>query len=157
MANASACHSTRHDGCGGRWVSEVDDEQRVFTSADVAALADAVALVAADIVDENGLVELARPLGNLMSRLAAAQTTFISEVLGARIALGHNVDDPELADELAAQALATTQELLPILERTTLYTWRRHLAAEVERALFPDGSAVETWWRVGRRWSVSST
>ena len=41
------------------------------------------------------------------------------------------------------QALATTQELLPILERTTLYTWRRHLAAEVERALFPDGSAVE--------------
>ncbi|HNM85981.1 MAG TPA: adenylate cyclase regulatory domain-containing protein [Mycobacterium sp.] len=122
---------------------EVDDEQRVFTSADVAALADAVALVAADIVDENGLVELARPLGNLMSRLAAAQTTFISEVLGARIALGHNVDDPELADELAAQALATTQELLPILERTTLYTWRRHLAAEVERALFPDGSAVE--------------
>lgn len=122
---------------------EVDDEQRVFTSADVAALADAVALVAADIVDENGLVELARPLGNLMSRLAAAQTTFISEVLGARIALGHNVDDPELADELATQALATTQELLPILERTTLYTWRRHLAAEVERALFPDGSAVE--------------
>ena len=94
-------------------------------------------------MDENGLVELARPLGNLMSRLAAAQTTFISEVLGARIALGHNVDDPELADELATQALATTQELLPILERTTLYTWRRHLAAEVERALFPDGSAVE--------------
>ena len=122
---------------------EVDDEQRVFTSADVAALADAVALIAADIVDENGLVELARPLGNLMSRLAAAQTTFISEVLGARIALGHNVDDPELAAQLADEALATTQELLPVLERTTLYTWRRHLAAEVERALFPDGSAVE--------------
>lgn len=122
---------------------EVDDEQRVFTSADVAALADAAALVAADIVDENSLVELARPLGNLMSRLAAAQTGFISEVLGERIASGHDVDDPRLADELAAEALATTQELLPILERTTLYTWRRHLAAEVERALFPSGSGLD--------------
>ncbi len=123
---------------------EVDDEQRVFTSADVAALADAAALVAADIVDENSLVELARPLGNLMSRLAAAQTTFISEVLGARIALGHNVDDPQLAAQLADEALATTQELLPVLERTTLYTWRRHLAAEVERALFPGGSGLDS-------------
>ena len=123
---------------------EVDDEQRVFTSADVAALADAVALVAADIVDENGLVELARPLGNLMSRLAAAQTTFISDVLGARIALGHSADDPELAAQLADEALATTQELLPVLERTTLYTWRRHLAAEVERALFPGGSGLDS-------------
>ena len=123
---------------------EVGDEQRVFTSADVAALTDAAGLLGADIVDRDGLVELARPLGNLMSRLAAAQTSFISEVLGARIAAGHKVEDPHLPDELAAQALITTRELLPVLERTTVYTWRRHLAAEVGRALFPNGSGPDS-------------
>ena len=123
---------------------EVGDEQRVFTSTDIAALTDAAGLIAADIVDDDGLVELARPLGNLMSRLAAAQTTFISEVLGARIAAGHTAEDPHLPDELAAQALITTRELLPVLERTTVYTWRRHLAAEVGRALFPNGSGPDS-------------
>ncbi len=122
---------------------EIDDEQRVFTSADVAALTDAAGLISADIVDDDGLVDLARPLGNLMSRLAAAQTSFISEVLGARIALGRKVDDPQLSDQLAAQALVTTRALLPVLERTTVYTWRRHLAAEVGRALLPDGSGLD--------------
>jgi adenylate cyclase len=122
---------------------EVDDEQRVFTSADVAALTDAAGLIAADIVDSDGLVELARPLGNLMSCLAAAQTNFISEVLGARIAVGRRVEDPQLPGQLAAQAIITTRELLPVLERTTVYTWRRHLAAEVGRALFPSGSGLD--------------
>lgn len=122
---------------------EVDDEQRIFTSADVAALTGAAGLIADDIVDPDALVELARPLGNLMSRLAAAQTNFISETLGARIAAGMVSEDPDLPDRLAAQALITTQELLPVLELTTLYTWRRHLAAEVGRALFPSGVGIE--------------
>jgi adenylate cyclase len=122
---------------------EVGDEERVFTNSDVAGLTDAAGLIDADIVDEDGLVELARPPGNLMSRLAAAQTTFISEVLGARLTEGRTVEDPDLADELAAQALVTTRELLPVLERTTVYTWRRHLAAQVGRALFPSGSQLE--------------
>ncbi len=134
---------------------EVGDEQRVFTSADVAALTDAAALVAADIVDGDGLVELARPLGNLMSRLAAAQTNFISEVLGARMTAGRKVEDPHLPDQLAAQALITTRELLPMLERTTVYTWRRHLAAEVGRALFPNGSGLEGTPKVEQQQSVS--
>jgi len=116
---------------------EVGDEQRVFTSADVAALTDAAGLLAGDIVDTDGLVELARPLGHLLSRLAAAQTGFISEVLGARLAAGRAVEDPKLPDQLAAQAIAITQELLPVLERTTVYAWRRHLATEVGRALLP--------------------
>lgn len=122
---------------------EVDDDQRIFTSADVAALTDAAGLIGEDIVDADAMVELARPLGNLMSRLAAAQTNFISEVLGARIAAGLVAEDPHLPDRLAAQALVTTQELLPVLELTTLYAWRRHLAAEVGRALFPSGIGIE--------------
>lgn len=121
---------------------KVDDDQRFFTSADVSALTDASGLVAADIVDGTSLVELVRPLGNLMSRLAAAQTNFISEVVGARLADGLDPDDPQLSDRLAAQATATTQELLPVLERATMYAWRRHLAAEIGRALIPDGSGL---------------
>ncbi len=120
----------------------VDDGQRVFTDADVAALAGATGLLAADIVDPDALVGLARPLGNLMSRLAAAQTSFIAEVLGGRIAAGLTAEDPALADQLTAQALITTRELLPVLELATVHAWRRHLAAEVGRALIPGGSGL---------------
>jgi len=123
---------------------EVGDEQRVFTSADVAALTDAAGLLTGDIVDTDGLVELARPLGHLLSRLAAAQTGFISEVLGARLATGQAVEDPQLPDQLADHAVAITRELLPVLERTTVYAWRRHLATEVGRALLPTVAGLDS-------------
>ncbi len=116
---------------------EVPDDQRVFTSADIAALTDAAALVTEGLLDADGVVELARPLGHQLSRLAAAQTSFISEVLGARITQGQAAEDPHLPDRLAAQAVQITHELLPRLERTTMYVWRRHLAAEAGRTLLP--------------------
>lgn len=121
---------------------KADDALRIFTSADVAALTDAAGLVESDIVDGDALVEAARPLGNLMSRLAAAQTVFISEVVGGRLATGLDPDDPRMPDRLTAQALTTTQELLPVLERATMYAWRRHLAAEIGRALIAGGPGL---------------
>jgi len=75
-------------------------------------------------------VELARPLGHLLARLAAAQTGFISEVLGARLAAGRAIEDPQLPDQLAAQAVAITQELLPVLERTTGSGLVEHVGGE---------------------------
>lgn len=135
--------ATTSDGARRLWRAlgfpEADDDQHLFTDADVAALDHAAGLVRAGIVDADALVELARPLGNLMSRLAAAQTSFISEVVGTRMAAGLRPDDPELPRLLATQALMTTGELLPVLEMTTLYAWRRHLAAELSRALIPTG------------------
>jgi hypothetical protein len=116
---------------------ETRDDQRVFTSADVAALAGAAGLLTAGTLDTDGLVELARPFGHQLSRLAAAQTSFLSDVLGARIAAGHLAEDPASAEQMAAQAVLITEELLPVLERTTVYVWRRHLAAEAGRALLP--------------------
>ncbi len=89
------------------------------------------------MLDPDGLVELARPFGHLLSRLAAAQTSFLSDVLGARIAVGHLVEDPASGEHMAGQAVLITEELLPVLERTTVYVWRRHLAAEAGRALLP--------------------
>jgi adenylate cyclase len=116
---------------------EVEDEQRIFTSADVAALKDVGSLIGAGVLDADGAVELARSLGHLLSRLAVAQTGFISEVLGDRLAAGHAADDPQLPERVAEQAVQITRELLPALERTTLYVWRRHLATEAGRALQP--------------------
>lgn len=122
---------------------ETTDDERVFTNADVAALTTATGLLRSGVADGDALVELARPLGNLMSRLAAAQTSFISEILGARIATGLDAEDPQLPRLLAAQALTTAGELLPVLELTTVYAWRRHLAAEVGRALIPQGYGLD--------------
>jgi len=120
---------------------EVDDTRRVFTSSDVAALADAARLVESGVVDADGAVALARPLGHLLSRLAAAQVGLVSGVLGERLLDGQDAEraatDPELAEHVAGQAVQVTRELLPVLERTTLYVWRRHLATEAGRALVP--------------------
>ncbi len=52
--------------------------------------------------------------------------------------LGFGVIKPPASGEhMAAQAVRITEELLPVLERTTVYVWRRHLAAEAGRALLP--------------------
>jgi len=85
---------------------EVGDEQRVFTSADVAALTDAAGLVAGDIVDTDGLVELARPLGHLLSRLAAAQTGFIFRGAGCPARCGSGMAVPEAMARMRAAAYA---------------------------------------------------
>ncbi len=116
---------------------DVGDDRRVFTSADIAALADITGLITAGMIDIERAVELARPYGHLLSRLAAAQMGFVSEVLGERRGEEPEADDPLRSAQLAAQAVEITQELLPVLERTTLYVWRRHLATEAGRALLP--------------------
>jgi len=81
--------------------------------ADVAALADAAGLLTAGMLDPDGLVELARPFGHLLSRLAAAQTSFLSDVLGARIAAGHLAEDPASGEHMADPSRLITQELVP--------------------------------------------
>jgi adenylate cyclase len=117
--------------------AEVADDQRVFTSADVTVLKDVAELVNAGIVDFDATVVLARPFGQLLSRLAAVQTSLLSNVLGRRIAAGEVADDPQAPERMAEQAVRITRELLPVFERATLYVWRRHLAVEAGRALLP--------------------
>lgn len=117
--------------------AEVDDQQRVFTSADVAVLKELAELVADGVVDFESATILARPFGHLLSRLAAVQTGLLSDVLGRRIAAGEVADDPVSSERMATQAVQVTHDLLPIFERATLYLWRRHLALEAGRALLP--------------------
>ena len=119
--------------------AEFDDDDRVFTSADVEVLTEVAALIEAGILDIDGAVSLARPFGHLFSRLAAVQTEFLSEVLGRQITADQLADDSRLAERVSEQAVRTTRELLPVLERVTVYLWRRHLATEAGRALLPAG------------------
>ncbi len=117
--------------------AEVGDEERVFTSADIDALRDVAALIDGGILDMAGTVALARPFGHLFSRLAVVQTGLLADVLGTRIADEQAADDPLLAEHVAQQAMTVSADLLPTLERTTVYVWRRHLAVEAGRALLP--------------------
>ncbi len=117
--------------------AEVGDEERIFTSADVAILGEVAALISAGITDIDGVVSLARPFGHLFSRLAVVQTSFLSDVLGNQITADQLADDPHLPGRVSEQAVQTTRELLPGLERVTVYLWRRHLATEAGRALLP--------------------
>ncbi|HET9875420.1 MAG TPA: adenylate cyclase regulatory domain-containing protein, partial [Mycobacterium sp.] len=117
--------------------AEVGDDERVFTNADVATLKDVARLISAGILDIDGAVTLARPFGHVFSRLAAVQTDFLSQVLGNQIAEGEVTDDPLLDEHISAHAAEITSDLLPVLERVTVYLWRRHLAGEVGRAWLP--------------------
>lgn len=117
--------------------AEVGDEERVFTSADIDALRDVAALIDGGVLDMAGAMALARPFGHLFSRLAVVQTGLLADVLGTRIAEEQTADDPLLAEHVAQQAMTVSADLLPTLERTTVYVWRRHLAVEAGRALLP--------------------
>lgn len=117
--------------------AEVGADERVFTSADIDALSDVVALIDGGVLDMAGALALARPFGHLFSRLAVVQTGLLADVLGARITDDQTADDPLLAEHVARQAMAVSADLLPALERTTVYVWRRHLAVEAGRALLP--------------------
>ncbi|MCV7419847.1 adenylate/guanylate cyclase domain-containing protein [Mycobacterium yunnanensis] len=123
--------------------AEVADDQRVFTSADAAALSDVSGMITAGIVDADGAVAMARPFGQLLSRLAAAHTSFISEVMGKRLGEDYSATEPPSPEQLSAQAVQITHELLPVLERTTLYVWRRHMATAAGRAvLLPSAEEI---------------
>jgi len=66
-----------------------------------------------------------------------AQTSFLSDVLGARIRGRTPRRGSRVGRTHGGPKPSHPQELMPVLERTTVYVWRRHLAAEAGRALLP--------------------
>ena len=98
----------------------------VFTERDVAALRIADALRAGGVVDEEGLVALARSMAQALSRLAVSHAAIAGEHL-LRVGAGDVVDA-----ELAARQAA---ELVPNVDVLLGYVWRRHLAAAAESAV----------------------
>lgn len=113
--------------------ADVADEDRFFTSADVAALTQLRRLLDAELLDRHVVAQLARTVGRSMSRVADAQVAALR-------------DDAERAGpastggDLAVDVVARADRLVPAVEGLLTYSWRRHLAAALGRALYRPGA-----------------
>jgi adenylate cyclase len=116
------------------------DDDRVFTDADVRALALLSALIGSGFVDPGTEASIARALGQSLSRLADWQTDLLADVL-ARGAERHA--DP------AGEAVTAARSLFPLLRELQDYVWRRHLAANADRLLTPAAAADRRELAVG--------
>jgi adenylate cyclase len=105
----------------------VDDDARVFTDGDIAALRRWNALIADGVIAATDELSHVRAIGQTMSRLADWE---VRELM-SRIAEADGPDETARA----ASAAAVAAEMLPVVESLTSYAWRRHLAAAVGRIL----------------------
>lgn len=104
-------------------------DARAFTDADLSALLRVSSLLERGLIDLDGIVEVARSMGQTTARLADWQV----ETLGRRMIGGTT---PESWHELGLSAVADDfVDLLPELEQLLAYVWRRQLAATVGRYL----------------------
>lgn len=116
--------------------AEVDDDARVFTEQDVAALRAFVALVETGKIAPEEEVPHVRAIGQAMSRLADWQ---VREIM-ARIS-------PEAVNDQASRAALAgelTGSLLPMVQNLQSYTWRRHLVAAARRLMLDPPEEVST-------------
>ncbi|MGY1608578.1 MULTISPECIES: adenylate/guanylate cyclase domain-containing protein [unclassified Geodermatophilus] len=106
---------------------DVADDDPAFTLADVGALATVSELIDSGFVDRGSEASIARATGQALSRLADWQTDLLADALVRRAR--------EQAPGTPVDVVATAEALIPLLSRTQDYVWRRHLAANVDRAL----------------------
>src|SRR3954466_10749632 len=112
---------------------DAEDDELVFTDADVQALSVLSELIDSGFVDEDSEASIARAMGQALSRLADWQTDMLADVLtrpgpgGERRAV-----TPDDAVEVA-------RALLPRMRDIQHYVWRRHLAANADRLLSATG------------------
>ena len=118
--------------------ADVDDDDEVFTDADVGALRALGALIDSGFVDLDTEASIARAMGQSLSRLADWQTDMLAALL--REHPGGPVD-----------AVRAAELLLPLMRDVQDYVWRRHLAANAERLLAagPDGAVDRRELAVG--------
>jgi adenylate cyclase len=102
------------------------DDERAFTSRDIAALKAAVALRHTGVVD---------------AAAVRAQTRVMSQAL-ATIAAAH-LEITEPGERDVDRLSAFVEEVLPALDDLLVYLYRRHLLAEVERTVLRDRDDVD--------------
>ena len=107
---------------------DVDDEAPVFTDGDVEVLRIVRQVLEGRLAPETEALQIVRTMGQALSRVAESQIA----ALGTRVDLRTSDPDPEL--------LATVDQLIrtfrPLLERTLVFVWRRHVAAAAQREIF---------------------
>jgi adenylate cyclase len=123
--------------------ADSDDDDPVYTDADVAALGSLSALIESGFVGPEAEATIARAMGQALSRLADWQTDMLAEVLSG------SGPDGERRRGSPADAVEAARTLLPFLRDLQDYVWRRHLAANADRLLAATGGGDSRELAVG--------
>jgi adenylate cyclase len=117
--------------------SAVEDDQVVFTEADLEAMVGTQKLHALGLLDDEHESALVRTMGRSFARLAEWQVGL----------LGRTVD----LDRMDLEELkAVMSEVVPLIEQVQGFVWRRHLlSASARQLLTPGQGAEETSMAVG--------
>lgn len=108
----------------------VDDDDPVFTDADVTALRELGQLTSFGLADEQLRLSVTRMFGQVFARLASYQGQLLLEQF--------NAQPEQLATE--DDVVAFVARLIPLIEHLQGYTWRRQLAAYVARMAAQGGA-----------------
>jgi adenylate cyclase len=128
----------------------VEDEDPVFTEADLFALQSVAALVREGVFDEPTALGMTRAFARTTDRLAVWQVQLMAEAIGdlrpqvqtdevdAGLDLTRGMPDPATARAAAAKLADIADDLEPLL----VYAWRRHLSAAISR-MITDAEPIE--------------
>ncbi|MET0577510.1 MAG: adenylate/guanylate cyclase domain-containing protein, partial [Ilumatobacteraceae bacterium] len=117
--------------------ADVDDDDVVFTEADVDALKLIDGLVTSGLIAPNVEAAVARAAGQALSRLAEWEIGLLNDFVVPRATNGNVAPDQETVLEFA-------ETILPIMEQLHSYVWRRHVAAVAGRALAASPDELES-------------
>ncbi|MFC5186647.1 adenylate/guanylate cyclase domain-containing protein [Actinomadura harenae] len=112
------------------------DDEVAFTEGDVRALVEIDRLVEDGLVDEAGMLQLVRAVGQTMGRLASWVVDVWLPNAAARLP-----EDAEMSPETVQSILGLTDQLRPRFEGLLLQGWRRQLAAAGLRVTAASGDA----------------
>ena len=135
---------------------DAEDDDTVFTEADLLALRTVAALVRDGVFDEPTALGMTRAFARTTDRLAVWQVQLMAEAMGERphhaVTRGEpDVDGVDTGPDLApgmpdpATARAAAAKLADIaddLEPLLIYAWRRHLSAAIAR-MITDAEPIE--------------
>jgi adenylate cyclase len=119
----------------------VEDEDTVFTEADLSALESMAALVRDGVFDEATALGMTRAFARTTDHLAVWQVQLMAEAIGqlsqqpgtseddAGLDTTRGMPDPATAQAAAVKLAEIADDLEPLL----IYAWRRHLAAAISR------------------------
>jgi len=107
--------------------TELGEDSSGYSEDDIAAFGEVARLVTDGVIDLDLALNMARPMGHLLSRLGAAQVSALSGLVRPHRT---GQSSPPLT---AAQGGADV--LIPLLERLVVYAWRHHLIAAGSAAL----------------------
>jgi adenylate cyclase len=107
--------------------ADVSDDDPIFTEVDAEMLTLLKNLLQSGFLDRDVTLQMTRVMGRSMSSVAAAQVDIVRQLSGG-------LPVAAARREGVAALVQVRNVLLEIIERSLVYMWRRHMAAEARRA-----------------------